>query len=100
MNIYSISGIVEYVEISECDCCGQDTEHERERPISFEVEATDEQAAKEMALPRASEILQAQNREVEIDAVEWRHGKTPRVALVREISEAEKMRRVGAPTLF
>lgn len=100
MNIYFISGIVEYVELSECNCCGQDIERERNSHISFYVESTDEQAAKEIALPRASEILQAKNQFVEIHEVEWRRGKTPDVAFVREISEAEKMRRHGAPTLF
>jgi hypothetical protein len=100
MNIYSISGIVTFIELRECECCGQDTEHEREQAIRFEVEAADEQAANEMALTRATEILQAQNPLSEIDQVEWLRGKTHNVALVREISEAEKMRRLGAPTLF
>jgi hypothetical protein len=99
MKVYSISGIVEYVEIGECECCGQDTEHEREKRVEFEIEAADEQAAQELGLTRAREILQERNRHVEIDGVQWKNKKGV-IALVREVSEAEKMRRAGAPTLF
>jgi len=98
MNVYSVSGIVEYVEIGECECCGQDTEHEREKRIEFEIEAVDEGQALELALACTREILQGEHRHSDIDGVQWKNKKGV-IALLREISETEKMRRAGAPML-
>lgn len=39
---------VEYIEIGECECCGQDTESEREERMEFEIEAEDEPQAKRL----------------------------------------------------
>lgn len=99
MNIYSVSGIVEYVEICECDCCGQDTATEHEKRVEFEIEAADEARAQEAALVRAQGIFQGEHRRSDIDGVQWKN-KNCVIALVCEISEAEKLRRAGAPTLF
>lgn len=104
MNIYQVSGRVSFVRTTECDCCGQDTEKDEERKMSVQVEARDEEAAKNVALEKIREDLQARYRNDDVDFVVWGSAggypvHHPRVEFVREVSEAELLRRAGAPML-
>lgn len=94
MNTYFVKGILRWLATEECECCGQDMETEHITPLSFYMEASDEDAARAENLIEAREILMQRYPKSNIDDAEW-----TKVSL-REIGEAEMMKRINAPTLF
>ncbi len=99
MNVYFVEGKVEYTAIKICRECGQDYEREMTDKASVEVEAASPEEAVAESLNTVTRILEEKYRSSGgVDNVEWK--KEPRVELVRELSEAERMQRLGAPALF
>lgn len=99
MNKYTVSGRVFFLETRECDCCYQIVDEDKEFHPSLEVEAIDEVEARDTGLKMARQLLIAQNPEAQISNVDWAERKKVKVTLISEVSEAELMRRSGAPML-
>lgn len=97
MNKYLVKGKVSWIETKECSCCGQVSDRDRETMIPLEIEAVDEDAARSMSLVKAIEFLAARYPLSGVSDVGWTYQE---IVLVRQVTEAELMRRAGAPTLF
>ena len=101
MNIYVIVGIVEFGGTTTCDECGQDWHRERDMEVREQVQAEDEESAKVIALAKAKKEIGWDYHN--IDFIRWgnaRHYGRPEVEFVREVTEAERMKQIGAPMLF
>lgn len=95
MNVYLVEGKVEYIDYTDCPACGQLIEREEEAYILVEIRCEDEKSAADDALSKF--ILE--HEDADELSVQWK-SRSPRVELVREISEAERMTELGAPKLF
>lgn len=101
---YSVQGVVRYVRIGECESCGQSMEKSEEKSVDIIVIADDVAQAAEIALDKTVEALSQKYYNDDIEDAAWgfmRHTKTtpPSINHLRDISEAEIMRALGAPLL-
>jgi hypothetical protein len=101
MNVYVVVGVVEFIGTTTCDECGQDWHRERDEEVRFQVQASDEDEAKDNALAQAK--LQIEEDYTDIEWVAWAdkpRSSRPTVEFVREVTETERMKELGAPMLF
>lgn len=94
--LYRVTGVVSYTRFFTCDCCGQDTGADETERVDLEINAADETTAASLALEQVIAAKRERYKyEATFSAAEWCD-----IPMVRQLSEAEKMRRAGAPALF
>lgn len=99
MNVYKVTGYVTWLQETTCEFCGQDYQEEKEQGIEVLVESVDEQTAAISALAQVNADDGMTGCTWGTKGNNYKHRK-PTVELMREISEAEQMTRLGALRLF
>lgn len=94
---YSVIGTIYYTGTAPCRCCGQPTDKAMQKKVDVVVVADDETEAVEFARTKAAEDILKKSPFAE--DIEFSDEDPPEVELIREISEAEILRELGAPLL-